>query len=116
MSHIYGYCVLTGPDQRRIVERFCAEHGCVLSRAFEDRAEHRDTAWFTRPAVRELMALLQPGDELAVAGVGSIYASRRDLLTVLRELRTRGVVLQFARSPRSCLLSAAPCGRRFCRL
>jgi DNA invertase Pin-like site-specific DNA recombinase len=97
MSTVYGYYVLVpGPDQRGIIEAFCAERGCVLSRLFEDCAEHRDSAWLARPAVRELMSLLEPGDELVIAGLRSIYANRPDVLTVLRELQTRGIVLHIA--------------------
>jgi DNA invertase Pin-like site-specific DNA recombinase len=107
----YGYCVLTGPDQRGIVEDFCAERGCVLSRLFEDPAEFRDTAWFTRPAARELMSLLEPGDEVVVAGLASIYASRRDMLTVFREHQARCVVLHIAgysaKFPKSVTLGGA---------
>jgi hypothetical protein len=104
MSNAFGYCLLVpGSDQRRIVERFCAERGLAHSGVFEDPADLRDSDWFTRPAVRELIAVLKQGDQVAVAGLRSICGNRRDVLTVLRELRKLGVVLHIvalsAKSP-----------------
>jgi DNA invertase Pin-like site-specific DNA recombinase len=111
MGTVYGYCVLTGPDQRRTLEEFCAERGCVLARVFEDPGELRDTGWFARPGVRALMSLLEPDDEVVVAGLRSIYASRRDLLKVFREHHARGVVLHIAgfsaKFPKSVTLGGA---------
>jgi DNA invertase Pin-like site-specific DNA recombinase len=103
MGEVYGYCVLTGPDQRSTIERFLAERGCVPARVFADDDNVRNNAWFARPKARELMSILKAGDQVAVAGLRPICADRRDVPTVLHELRKRGVVLHIvalsAKSP-----------------
>jgi DNA invertase Pin-like site-specific DNA recombinase len=99
MSTVYGY--FTGPDQRRIIQHFCSEHGLDLAGVFEDDANARDSDWVTRPAVRALMTALQPGDALVITGLAPLYSSRRALLPALRELQARDIALHFAGSAKS---------------
>jgi DNA invertase Pin-like site-specific DNA recombinase len=97
MSSVYGYYLSTpGPNQRALVDRFCAERGLVLSGIFEDDSGARDTAWLARPAGLDLGAKLKAGDEVVVAGLEAVFSSRRELLQCLRRLQERGIAVHFA--------------------
>jgi DNA invertase Pin-like site-specific DNA recombinase len=115
MSTVYAYYLgIPGRDQRALVDRFCAERGLVVSDIFEDEAGARDTAWLARPAGLEMAARLEQGDEVVVAGLESVFSSRRELLQCLRSLQERGIAVHFAaftaKVPRPISLRGAVAG------
>lgn len=68
--------------------------GIALDEVFEDKLSGKDT---DRPALDAMMRHLRKGDTLVVHSMDRLARNQRDLLAIVDELTTRGVVVEFVK-------------------
>lgn len=86
----FGYVRVSSKDQNeaRQVEVLAAKADEILI----DKASGKDA---DRPALKELMSKVRPGDTVRVKSVDRLARNTRDLLEILEELTTNGVRVEF---------------------
>lgn len=93
VGELVGYARVSTADQ--VLDRqldALAETGCA--RVFTDHGVSGARAPASRPGWAELDAYLRPGDTVVVQALDRLGRSTRDLLTLVDELRDRGVHLR----------------------
>ncbi|EHW1827653.1 recombinase family protein [Salmonella enterica subsp. arizonae serovar 40:z36:-] len=86
----FGYVRVSSKDQNeaRQVEVLAMKADEILI----DKASGKDA---DRPALKELMSKVRPGDTVRVKSVDRLARNTRDLLEILEELTTNGVRVEF---------------------
>jgi putative DNA-invertase from lambdoid prophage Rac len=100
---IYGYCRVSTARQvedglslevqRRQVEGYAQMHGLALARVFLEEGVSGSVPLGERPAGRELMAALEPGDAVIAAKLDRAFRSALDALQVVRAFTEQGIGL-----------------------
>ena len=107
----YGYARVSTDDQNPALQLAALKKAeCRETEVFKD--EGLSGATTKRPALQRCLKALQPGDTLIVWKLDRLGRSLRDLITMLDDLRARGI--RSSRSPRPSIPRrppAAPCGR-----
>jgi len=83
-----GYLRVSTIDQKTIRQL----DGVALDKTFEDKVSGRDTE---RPALTALLAYIREGDTLHVHSIDRLARDLSDLLTLLKDMTSRGVAVRF---------------------
>ena len=79
--------------QRRQIEGYAKMLGLAEPQLFVEEGVSGSKPLNTRPAAKELLAALTPGDVIIAAKLDRMFRSARDALDVLEELKAQGVAL-----------------------
>lgn len=103
MPHVYGYCrvstllqAIEGESlavQQRQLEGYAHMHGLTIDRVFVERAVSGSVPVTERPEGKVLFASLSKGDVVLAPKLDRLFRSALDALTVVEDLRKRGVAL-----------------------
>ena len=78
--------------QRRQIEGWCIMHGEDLAQApFQDEGVSGSIPVADRPAGREMLAALQPGDVIVAAKLDRLFRSALDALQTIERLKARNI-------------------------
>lgn len=79
--------------QRRQIEGYCLMHGLTLDAVHVEEGVSGSTPITSRPVGGALFASLKPGDIVIAAKLDRLFRSALDALTVVEDLKQRGVKL-----------------------